>query len=188
MTTARNLFGANCSTCHGSDARGAQGFPNLADSDWLWGGAEATIYESITNGRRSAMPALGTVLGRDGLNEVASYVVSLSGVQAPADWIAAGKERFATLCAGCHGIDATGNALVGAPNLTDSIWLFGGDFATVRATIENGRNSTMPAHASLLGDTRVRLLAAYVYSLSAQERVATSETKSHGGTGGDAAP
>ncbi|MBB6092135.1 cytochrome c oxidase cbb3-type subunit 3 [Povalibacter uvarum] len=187
MSTARNLFGANCSTCHGSDARGAQGFPNLADNDWLWGGAESTIYESIANGRRSAMPALGTVLGREGLNEVASYVVSLSGVQAPADWIAAGKERFATLCAACHGADAKGNAVLGAPNLTDSIWLFGGDFATVRTTIENGRNSTMPAHASLLGDTRVKLLAAYVYSLSAQERVA-DETTVHGGTGGDASP
>jgi cytochrome c oxidase cbb3-type subunit III len=166
MATAKNLFGANCSTCHGSDARGAKGFPNLTDSDWLWGAPDQSVYETIANGRHAVMPALGAVLGQQGVNEVASYVVSLSGVQAPADWIAAGKDRFAMVCAGCHGADAKGNALIGAPNLTDQTWLFGGDFDTVRNTIANGRESTMPAHAQLLGDTKVKLLAAYVLSLS----------------------
>lgn len=167
MSTARNLFGANCSTCHGSDARGAKGFPNLADDDWLWGGEAATVHESIANGRHGVMPALGDALGATGVNEVASYVVSLSGGEAPAEWIAAGQARFATLCAACHGPDAKGNPLLGAPNLTDSVWLHGGDFDTVRATITKGRDSQMPAHGELLGDTKVRLLAAYVLSLSA---------------------
>jgi cytochrome c oxidase cbb3-type subunit 3 len=109
MATAKNLFGASCSTCHGSDARGARGFPNLADNDWLWGGEDQTVYETIANGRHGVMPALGAVLGDTGVNEVASYVLSLSGRQAPADWVAAGKERFATICAACHGADARGN-------------------------------------------------------------------------------
>jgi cytochrome c oxidase cbb3-type subunit 3 len=169
MSTAKNLFGANCSTCHGSDARGARGFPNLADNDWLWGGEDKTVYETIANGRHGVMPALGAVLGDTGVNEVASYVLSLSGRQAPADWVAAGKERFATICAACHGADARGNAMLGAPNLADSTWLHGGDFDTVRATIAKGRDNQMPAHASSLGESKVRLLAAYVLSLSARD-------------------
>jgi cytochrome c oxidase cbb3-type subunit 3 len=166
MATARNLFGAYCSTCHGSDARGARGFPNLADRDWLWGGADQNVYESIAQGRHGMMPALGAVLGDTGVNEVAAYVLSLGGHKVPADWIAAGQQRFATTCAGCHGADAKGNPLLGAPNLSDSTWLHGGDFDTVRATITNGRDSQMPAHATTLGDSKVRLLAAYVLSLS----------------------
>jgi cytochrome c oxidase cbb3-type subunit 3 len=166
MSTARNLFGANCSTCHGADARGARGFPNLTDVDWLWGGDEHTVYESIANGRHGMMPALGGALGADGVNEVASYVVSLSGSKAPADWVAAGKTRFETLCAACHGADAKGNAALGAPNLTDRTWLHGGDFDTVRATIANGRDSQMPAHGEMLGKNKVRLLAAYVLHVS----------------------
>lgn len=169
MATARNLYGANCAGCHGSDARGAKGFPNLTDKDWLWGGEEQRLLETIAQGRHGVMPALGSVLGAQGVNEVASYVVSLSGGKAPADWIAAGQERFATLCVGCHGADAKGNPLLGAPNLTDNIWLHGGDFDTVRATITNGRDNQMPAHQDLLGDTKVKLLAAYVLSLSEAE-------------------
>jgi cytochrome c oxidase cbb3-type subunit 3 len=177
MATARNLFGANCSTCHGSDARGARGFPNLTDHDWLWGGDDQTVYQSIAQGRHGMMPALGAVLGDSGLNEVASYVVSLGGRKAPADWVAAGKERFATICAGCHGTDAQGNPQLGAPNLTDGTWLHGGDFDTVRATITNGRDSQMPAHATTLGDSKVRLLAAYVLSLSHSKELNAATTK-----------
>src|SRR6185369_3939107 len=105
MSIAQNLFAANCSTCHGSDARGAKGFPNLADSDWLWGGDAATVQETVANGRHGVMPALGAVLGKDGVNEVASYVFSLSGGKAPEDWVEEGKERFETVCAACHGAD-----------------------------------------------------------------------------------
>ncbi|WP_116809301.1 cytochrome-c oxidase, cbb3-type subunit III [Steroidobacter cummioxidans] len=169
MATAKNLYGANCAGCHGSDARGAKGFPNLTDKDWLWGGDEDRLLETIAQGRHGVMPALGGVLGTQGVNEVASYVVSLSGGKAPADWVAAGQERFATLCVGCHGADAKGNPLLGAPNLTDNIWLHGGDFDSVRATITNGRDNQMPAHQDLLGDTKVKLLAAYVLSLSESE-------------------
>lgn len=166
MATAKNLYGANCAGCHGSDARGAKGFPNLTDNDWLWGGDEQRLLETIAQGRHGMMPALGGALGEEGVKEVASYVVSLSGGKAPADWVAAGQQRFATLCVGCHGVDGKGNALLGAPNLTDNIWLHGGDFDTVRATITNGRDNQMPAHKDLLGDTKVKLLAAYVLSLN----------------------
>lgn len=169
MSTARNLFGAHCSTCHGSDARGARGFPNLTDADWLYGGDDQTVYESIANGRHGVMPALGSALGDTGVNEVASYVLSLSGHQAPADWVAAGKNRFATLCAACHGAEAKGNPQLGAPDLTDGIWLHGGDFDSVRATVNGGRDNQMPAHATTLGDGKVRLLAAYVLSLSSPQ-------------------
>ena len=166
MATAKNLFGANCAGCHGSDARGAKGFPNLTDRDWLWGSDEQRLLQTIAQGRQGIMPALGTALGDDGVNEVASYVVSLSGRKAPADWVTAGEQRFQMLCVGCHGADAKGNALLGAPNLTDDIWLHGGDFDSVRATIAGGRDNLMPAHQDLLGDTKVKLLAAYVLSLS----------------------
>jgi cytochrome c oxidase cbb3-type subunit III len=170
MATARNLFGANCSNCHGSDARGTRGFPNLTDPDWLWGGEERAVYDSIAQGREGVMPALGAALGDTGVNEVASYVISLGGQKAPDDWVAAGKDRFAVMCAACHGGDAKGNPLLGAPNLTDGAWLHGGDFDSVRATITNGRNSQMPAHAATLGESKVRLLAAYVLSLSAESK------------------
>jgi len=166
METARNLFGANCAGCHGSDARGAKGFPNLTDRDWLWGNQEDRLLETIAQGRHGMMPALGSVLGETGVNEVASYVVSLSGNKAPADWVNAGQNRFQTLCVGCHGMDAKGNQMLGAPNLTDNVWLHGGDFDSVRATITNGRDNQMPAHRDLLGDTKVKLLAAYVLSIS----------------------
>jgi cytochrome c oxidase cbb3-type subunit 3 len=166
MATAKNIFGQTCSTCHGSDARGAKGFPNLADADWLWGDAEDRVLETIASGRHGIMPSLGTALGDDGVEQVASYVFSLNGREAPADWVAAGKERFAQLCAGCHGVDARGNQLMGAPNLTDDVWLHGGDFASIKATITNGRDNQMPAHLEMLGETRVKLLAAYVLSLS----------------------
>ncbi|HEX7012766.1 MAG TPA: cytochrome-c oxidase, cbb3-type subunit III [Steroidobacteraceae bacterium] len=176
MSTARNLFAANCSTCHGSDARGARGFPNLTDDDWLWGSEESRVYETIAQGRAGVMPAFGPVLGPEGVNQVASYVLSLSGYKAPEDWVAAGKEKFATICAACHGPDAKGNPLLGAPNLTDNIWLHGGDFDTVRATIENGRENRMPAHQELLGEAKVRLLTAYVLSLSGTTERTLSES------------
>jgi len=190
MSMAKNLFGANCSTCHGSDARGARGFPNLTDNDWLWGDAETTVVESISNGRHGIMPAWGPALGDQGVNEVASYVVSLSGRDAPKDWIAAGEQRYATMCAACHGTDGKGNQMLGAPNLTDKVWLHGGDFDSVRATIAKGRDNQMPAHTQLLGDTKVRLLAAYVLSLSqtsapVAQQAATNEPNNEGaGSGG----
>lgn len=171
MSTARNLFALNCSACHGSDARGAKGFPNLTDADWLWGGSEQTIYQTIAMGRDNAMPGWGTALGADGVEQVMAYVLSLSGRElhdprASAEFIAAGKVRFATLCFACHGPDGKGNQLLGAPNLTDNIWLHGGREEDIRETISKGRINRMPPHLERLGETKVRLLAAYVLTLS----------------------
>ena len=172
MSMARNLFALNCSSCHGSDARGAKGFPNLTDRDWLWGGGEQTIYQTIANGRDNAMPAWGPVLGKDGVDAMVIYVLSLSGrevggpPQAMADARAAGKSKFDTLCSACHGADGKGNQALGAPNLTDRVWLHGGSFDDVRETITKGRTNHMPPHLERLGETRVRLLSAYVLTLA----------------------
>ncbi|HLW25980.1 MAG TPA: cytochrome-c oxidase, cbb3-type subunit III [Steroidobacteraceae bacterium] len=171
MATARNLFAFNCAPCHGSDARGAKGFPNLTDQDWLWGGTEDQVYQTIANGRDGAMPAWGPVLGTEGVEQVLSYVLSLTGrTPSPApvapEVLAAGQSKFATYCVACHGADAHGNTLMGAPNLADSIWLEGGSVKEIRETITRGHSGHMPAHLEKLGETRVRLLAAYVLSLS----------------------
>jgi cytochrome c oxidase cbb3-type subunit 3 len=166
MRVARNLFANNCAMCHGSDARGAKGFPNLTDGDWLYGGAPDTVLATISNGRNGIMPAWGETLGEQGVEETVAYVLTLSGQQAPADLAAAGKAKFEMYCSGCHGIDGKGMQAVGAPNLTDNIWLYGSDAAELRYGITNGRNNQMPAQLGLLGEAKVRLLAAYVLSLS----------------------
>jgi cytochrome c oxidase cbb3-type subunit 3 len=171
MATAKNLFALNCSTCHGSDARGAKEFPNLTDQDWLWGGDEPTVLQTISHGRDGLMPAWGTVLGHDGVEEVLAYVMSLSGrgpegAPAPAASLNAGKAVFTTMCIACHGADGTGNKAVGGPNLTDKTWLYGGSANDIRESITNGHTNHMPPHIERLGETKVRLLAAYVLSLS----------------------
>jgi cytochrome c oxidase cbb3-type subunit III len=165
MSTAKNLFGQNCAQCHGSDARGAKGFPNLTDKDWLWGSQEDTVLATISEGRQGMMPPWGEVLGEQGVEEVATYVYSLTHADAPADKATAGKERFVATCSACHGADARGNPLMGAPNLADNVWLYGGDISSLKETIVKGRQNQMPAHLNTLGETRVRLLAAYVLSL-----------------------
>jgi cytochrome c oxidase cbb3-type subunit 3 len=164
LVLGRSLFANNCTACHGSDARGATGFPNLTDNDWLHGGAPAQIVETITHGREGIMPALGPALGDQGVDEVAAYALSLSGRKEPPHLVAAGQNRF-LLCAACHGADGKGNQAIGAPNLTDDIWLYGGSDAAVRKSIKDGRHGQMPSHA-WLGDDKIKLLAAYVYSLS----------------------
>jgi cytochrome c oxidase cbb3-type subunit 3 len=168
LSTGRNLFGLYCSTCHGSDARGAKGFPNLADSDWLWGGSAETIHQSIAQGRNGVMPPWGSALGEKGVEEVASYVLSLSGRTVPDDLKTAGAAKFAGMCIACHGVDGKGNTLLGAPNLTDDVWLYGGTIESVRESIANGRTNRMPPHEELLGPMKTKLLAAYVVSLSAK--------------------
>jgi cytochrome c oxidase cbb3-type subunit 3 len=160
------LFGHNCAMCHGSDGRGAKGFPNLADSDWLYGDAYETVLTSITNGRMGVMPPMGAALGDDGITEVVAYVQQLSGQSADSELAAAGEARFQVICMACHGMDGKGNQALGAPNLTDQIWVYGGNPDDIRATIVNGRNGNMPAHDNLINEDRRRLLAAYVIGLS----------------------
>ena len=166
MATARNLFQVNCAMCHGSDGGGAKGFPNLTDKNWQWGGDPDTVVQTITAGRIAAMPAWGPVLGAQGVDQAEAYVEQLSGQPHDAALAAAGRTVFETNCAACHGVDGKGNPLVGAPNLTDDVWLYGGDPATLKQTIEAGRNGQMPAFGDRLGAERVRLLAAYAIHLS----------------------
>lgn len=164
IALGRSLFLNNCTNCHGSDARGAVGFPNLTDNDWLHGGEPQNIVDSITHGREGIMPALDDALGPQGVDEVVAYVLTLSGRQAPPDKAEAGKARF-VLCAACHGADGKGNQVIGAPNLTDDIWLYGGSSEAIRYSVRLGRHGQMPSH-QWLGEDKIRLLAAYVYSLS----------------------
>jgi cytochrome c oxidase cbb3-type subunit III len=177
----RNLFLNNCATCHGSDGGGAPGFPNLSDQDWLWGGEPDHVLASISNGRTGVMPPWGEILGARGVENVLAYVLGFQGRKLEVGDVRAGAQKFAELCSACHGADGKGNILLGAPNLTDGIWLHGGSLAAVRDSIEKGRNGAMPAHQGRLGDTRVKLLAAYVLSLGRQpaEVVATAGPLEH---------
>lgn len=175
----QRLFLNNCAQCHGSDAGGGKGFPNLRDNDWLYGGDPETIKASITNGRNGVMPPLGGAMGGDdGVKDVANYVLSLSGRTHDELRAARGKSKFGTICAACHGPDGKGNKALGSPNLTDDIWLYGGSESSIMETINKGRGanmvaagvSVMPAHKDLLDDAKIHLLAAYVYSLSQPEK------------------
>ena len=169
MRVGEKLFSTYCTVCHGSDARGVRGFPNLRDNDWLYGGSPEKIEETILNGRSGAMPAWGEMLGKDGVFNVAEYVLSLSGREVDNVVASRGKQIFEQNCAICHGPDGKGNQMIGAPNLTDNIWLYGGTQKQVIKTITYGRNGHMPAHKEFLGEAKVHLLAAYIYSLSVNE-------------------
>ncbi|HEY1283766.1 MAG TPA: cytochrome-c oxidase, cbb3-type subunit III [Steroidobacteraceae bacterium] len=166
LRVGRNLFLNNCAGCHGSDARGAPGFPNLTDQDWLWGGSPDTVLATIRDGRTGVMPGWEPILGVSGRENVLAYVMSLSGRTLIAGDAAAGKQKYTELCVACHGPDGKGNPALGAPNLTDHVWLHGGALETIRQTIAQGRQGQMPAHLERLGETRTKLLAAYVLSLS----------------------
>ena len=166
MEIASRLYGANCATCHGADARGARGFPNLADGDWIWGGDAAAITHSIANGRIAAMPPWGPALGEDGVKAVVAYVQSLSGQRVDDNLAETGKTHFNVMCIACHGQTGQGMQLLGAPNLTDDISLYGSDAQSLTQSIAQGRAGNMPAHGSLLSDEEIKLLTAYVLSLS----------------------
>ncbi|MGE8114914.1 cytochrome-c oxidase, cbb3-type subunit III [Pseudomonas sp. NPDC086566] len=165
------LFASNCSVCHGSDAKGAYGFPNLTDNDWRWGGEPETIKASIMNGRHGVMPAWAEVIGEQGVADVAAFVLSnLDGRSLPegvkADPVK-GKEIFAGNCVACHGPEGKGTPAMGAPNLTHpQAFIYGSSFAQLQQTIRYGRQGQMPAQAEIQGNDKVHLLAAYVYSLS----------------------
>ncbi|MBX2869528.1 MAG: cytochrome-c oxidase, cbb3-type subunit III [Acidiferrobacterales bacterium] len=166
MKTGARLFINYCSTCHGSDARGSKGFPNLQDHDWLYGSDPAQIKTSILDGRTGIMPPWEAVIGKEGSINLAHYVLELGGRDHEAALAEKGAVQYGQLCVGCHMPDGTGNPALGAPNLTDRIWLYGGSLETIAQSIEIGRSGVMPAHRDFLGENRVHLLAAYVYSLS----------------------
>ena len=162
----QRVFLNNCAQCHASDGRGAKGFPNLTDNDWLYGGDPKTIETTITAGRSGVMPPWGKALGEQAVKDVAHYVMQISGRTHDGLRANRGKEVFQTNCVACHGPDGKGNQALGAPNLTDNIWLYGGGESTLIDTIGNGRNGVMPAWGEFLGPEKTHLVAGYVYSLS----------------------
>lgn len=164
VSVGHRLYLDNCAACHGASGHGnhAVGAPNLTDADWLYGGDADSILKSILDGRTGMMPAQGEMLGHNATNAVASYVVSQSGTIAPPDQVAAGKVTFETLCAACHGVDGRGNPALGAPNLFDDTWLYGGDIVSVVASVRDGRSGVMPAWRERLTADQVRLIAAWV--------------------------
>ncbi|WP_428818689.1 cytochrome-c oxidase, cbb3-type subunit III [Microbulbifer sp. MCCC 1A16149] len=165
------IFANNCSVCHGADGGGNYGFPNLTDSDWLYGGTPEKILETLHNGRQGMMPAQGPIIGEDGVKNTAEYVLAMNGLEHDAAMAEQGKQVFGTVCMACHGADGKGNIALGAPNLTDDIWLYGGTREEIQHTIRGGRSNHMPAQKDKLREDKIRLVAAYVYSLSRQEDV-----------------
>ena len=162
----QRLFLNNCAQCHGSDARGAPTFPNLADTDWLHGGEPEQIEQTITNGRVGIMPPWGAQIKPAEASDIAQYVRSLSGLAADSLRVLPGKRGFDTYCVACHGADGKGNTALGAPNLTDDVWLYGSSETTIVDIILNGRHNEMPAQAHLLTPEQIRILTAWVWGLS----------------------
>lgn len=169
LKVGERLYASYCTTCHGSDARGARGYPNLRDDDWLYGGEPEAIKTTIMNGRVAAMPPWKGVLNEESIFNVTSYIEQLSGREVDSMHASLGSEIYKTNCAVCHGADAKGNPMFGAPNLTDDIWLYGGSQKKIMESIVKGRNGNMPAHKEFLGEAKVHILSAYIYSLSSQE-------------------
>ena len=166
MKMGERLYVNYCAVCHGSDGRGATGFPNLRDDDWLYGGTPEAIKHSLLYGRQAVMPAWGAILGDEGVDQVSNYVRQLASLSADETLAAAGKQKFETNCAACHMADGTGNIAMGAPNLTDDVWLYGGSLRAIKESLIKGRNGVMPAHKEFLGEAKIHILTAYVYSLS----------------------
>lgn len=166
LAVGQKLFLNNCAQCHASDGAGSRGFPNLTDRDWLWGADPKAIAATITEGRTGVMPPFGPALGAEGVKNVAHYVRSLSGLTSDSVRVALGRDVYQQTCVACHGADGKGNAALGAPNLSDKVWLHGSTEPVVVETITKGRTSQMPAHKTLLDEARIRLLTAYVLSLS----------------------
>jgi len=172
MAGGERLFASNCAQCHGSDGRGSKGFPNLTDGDWMYGGSHEKIIETITKGRMGNMPALGAAVGSvEDVRNLANYVLSLSG--SPHDSVAAqlGKPKFG-VCAACHGAEGKGMEAVGAPNLTDKVWLHGWGEQAIVNIITQGKINVMPAQAARLTPEQIYVLAAYVQSMSSPRTVA----------------
>lgn len=173
MKLGRSIYGNTCATCHGSTAQGATGYPNLSDDIWHWGGEPEAILASVLDGREGVMPEWGKVLtgigGEHAVDSVVAYMRVIGDGPAAThnDYMAAqGKRLYGSVCAACHGVEGKGNPVMGAPDLTDDYWLYGDSKESLRKTIMAGRHGSMPAHREVLGETRARLVAAYVWSLS----------------------
>lgn len=167
MTAGLNLFGNHCAQCHGSDARGAFGFPNLSDNDWQWGNSYEQIIASISNGRNGIMPPWGAVLGGEPMvSEVAHYVRSLSGLQHDAAMASNGQLKYTQFCVACHAADGSGNQALGAPALNDAAWLYDASIDSIKQAINEGRNNQMPMFSASLSSDQIKVLAAYVQRLS----------------------
>jgi cytochrome c oxidase cbb3-type subunit III len=178
VAAGASAFKVNCAQCHGSGAAGAQGFPNLNDDDWLWGGSPDQIYQTIAHGIRHAgdeetrvseMPAFGDMLTPDEMRQTAAYVVSLTATPSAPELVEQGKQLFADNCASCHGDDARGNREMGAPNLADAIWLTGEGEQAVINQMKAPKHGVMPAWLPRLGDETVKQLAVFVHSLGGGE-------------------
>ncbi|QHQ36324.1 cytochrome-c oxidase, cbb3-type subunit III [Algicella marina] len=178
VARGRSVFQAQCSQCHGSGAAGAKGYPNLLDDDWLWGGDIENISLTVAHGVRndtdpdarfSEMPAFAEILGDEEIESVVEYVVSLSAKDFDTALAASGQRVYAENCAACHGDDARGDRELGAPNLADAIWLYGGDRETLEETVRYSRYGVMPAWGQRLSDADVRAVSLYIHSLGGGE-------------------
>ena len=189
LALGRSIFANTCATCHGSSAQGAIGYPNLTDDIWHWGGAPEQVLQTVLDGREGVMPPWGQVLTGMGGDNAVDYVVAyVRALGDPArmsnNFMAAqGRQLYDGVCVACHGKDGKGNTEMGAPDLTDDYWLYGSSRDALRKTIIDGRHGSMPAHRGLLGETRSRLAAAYVWSLSRQQQPAAT-----GNGAGEGAP
>ena len=172
MAIGERLFMNNCAQCHGSDARGSKGFPNLTDGDWLYGGAPDVIKETLMGGRNGVMPPMAAAVGTaDDVKKLAQYVLSLSGSPHDAVQAALGKDKFGA-CAACHGADGKGNVAMGAPNLTDNVWLHGWGADAIIKIVNEGKNNAMPAQKDKLNEAQIHVLASYVWGKSNQTAAA----------------
>jgi len=169
LSAGRNLFVNNCAQCHGSDARGARGFPNLTDDEWLYGGKPTEIEASIKGGHTGVMPGFGAGLPEETRNLLTDYVQHLAGRDVDAARVEEGRPLFTANCSACHGVNGEGNQLLGAPKLANEIWLHGAGRSTIFDVITNGRLNQMPAQEPVLGADRVHVLAAYIVSLSKRD-------------------
>lgn len=165
MGTAKRLFSTNCAICHGADARGATGFPNLRDHEWIWGGGDAEIKTTIAAGRTAVMPGWAAVIGPEGVEQVSEYVYAMTRDPLNPSFVAPGKQHYDTVCLACHGPEGKGNPVLGAPDLTDGVWLYGGSLGAIRHSVGQGRIGVMPPFGELLDESRIHLLTAYLNSI-----------------------
>jgi cytochrome c oxidase cbb3-type subunit III len=166
MAAAQSIFLNQCAQCHGSDGRGSKGFPNLTDKDWLHGGTSEAITLTLKQGRQAMMPPMAAAVGNaSDISNVSNYVLSLSGSTHDSGKAALGKEKF-IVCAACHGLNGGGNLALGAPNLSDKVWLHGQGEAAISNIIMNGKVNVMPSQAGKLNEDQIKVITAYVMNLS----------------------